>query len=138
MALDLSALVLLMLGLAVGAALGWMAARPALARLQSRLDQDHAVHTERLQAYQDAERTFRDAFQALSADALRSNNQEFLTLAETRLREARSEATADIDTRKKAIEDLLAPMAKTLEHMDHEMRDAERRRIEGGAALMQK
>src|SRR5262245_48279257 len=136
--LDFSVVALITLGLVIGAALGWLAARPALARLQSRLEQDRAVHTERLQAYQDAERTFRDAFQALSADALRSNNQAFLTLAETRLREARSEATADIDTRKKAIEDLLAPMAKTLEHMDHELRDAERRRIEGGAALMQK
>jgi DNA recombination protein RmuC len=135
---DQSVVVLLTLGLALGAALGWLAARPALARLQSRLEQDRAVHAERLKAYEDAERTFRDTFQALSADALKTNNQAFLALAETRLREARTEAVADIDTRKKAIEDLLAPMAKTLDHVDHELRDAERRRIEGGAVLLQK
>ena len=138
MPIDLSVVVLLTLGLALGAALGWLAARPALARLQSRLEQDRAVHAERLKVYEDAERTFRDTFQALSADALKTNNQAFLTLAESRLREARSEAAVDIDTRKKAIEDLLTPMAKTLEQVDHELRDAERRRIESGATLLQK
>jgi DNA recombination protein RmuC len=138
MPIDLSVVVLLTLGLAIGAALGWLAARPALARLQSRLELDRAVHAERLKVYEDAERTFRDTFQALSADALKTNNQAFLTLAEGRLREARSEAAVDIDTRKKAIEDLLTPMAKTLEHVDHELRDAERRRIESGATLLQK
>jgi DNA recombination protein RmuC len=138
MPIDLSVVVLLTLGLALGAALGWLAARPTLARLQSRLEQDRAVHAERLKVYEDAERTFRDTFQALSADALKTNNQAFLALAESRLREARSEAAVDIDTRKKAIEDLLTPMAKTLEHVDHELRDAERRRIESGATLLQK
>src|SRR5262245_1581837 len=142
MSLDTSVVLLLTLGLAVGALLGWLAARPAYARLQStlehKLEQERAVHAERLRAYQDAERTFRDTFQALSADALQTNNHAFLALAETRLREARTEAAADIDTRKKAIEDLLAPMAKTLEQVDHGLRDAERRRIEGGAALLQK
>jgi DNA recombination protein RmuC len=138
MPLNASVVLLLALGLAIGAALGWLAARPAYARLQSKLEQDRAVHAERLKAYQNAEHTFRETFQALSADALQTNNQAFLALAETRLREARTEAAADIDTRKKAIEDLLAPMAKTLEQVDYGIRDAERRRIEGGAMLLQK
>jgi DNA recombination protein RmuC len=138
MSLDASLVLLLTLGLATGAALGWLAARPSMARLQARLERDRAVHDERLKAYQDAERTFRDTFQALSADALQTNNQAFLALAETRLREARTEATADIDSRKKAIEDLLAPMARTLDQVDKGMRDAERRRIEGGTQLLEK
>jgi DNA recombination protein RmuC len=138
MPVDLSAVLLITLGLAVGALVGWLASRPALARLQSRLERDRAVHAERLKTYEDAERTFRDTFQALSADALQTNNQAFLALAETRLREARSEATTDIEARKNAIEALLAPMAKTLEHVDHELRDAERRRTESGAALLQR
>jgi DNA recombination protein RmuC len=126
------------LGVALGACVSWLATRPAAARLQSSLDRDRAVHVERLRAYQDAERTLRDAFQALSADALQTNNRAFLALAESRLREARTETTADIDARKKAIENLLAPMAKTLEQVDRELRDAERRRTESGSALLQK
>jgi DNA recombination protein RmuC len=136
--MSIDPLILLLAGLAVGALGGWMASRPARARLQSELDRDRAVHAERLKAYQDAETRLRDAFQALSADALKTNNQAFLDLAETRLREARTEATSDIDARKQAIEALLAPMAKTLDQVDREIKDSERRRAESGAQLMQK
>ena len=128
----------LTLGLALGAIVGWLATRPAQARLQSELEKDRAVCAERLKAYQEAEVRLRDTFQALSADALKTNNQAFLDLAETRLREARTEAASDIDSRKKAIEDLLAPMAKSLEQVDRDIKDAERRRVESGAQLMQR
>src|SRR5262249_43956084 len=112
--------------------------RTELARARTELEKDRAVHAERLKAYGDAEARLRDTFQALSADALKTNNQAFLDLAETRLREAQAEAAGDIDARKKAIEDLLAPMAKTLEHVDREIKDSERRRLENGAQLMQR
>jgi len=141
----LSILTTLVVGLAIGAAIGWLASRSAKAALErdlgsarTELEKDRAVHTERLKAYGDAEARLRDTFQALSADALKTNNQTFLDLAETRLREARSEAANDIDARRKAIEDLLAPMAKTLEHVDRDIKDAERRRVETGAQLMQR
>jgi DNA recombination protein RmuC len=107
-------------------------------RLEQALEKERAVHAERLRAYHDAETTLRDTFQALSADALKTNNEAFLALAETRLREARHEATTDSEARKKAIEDLLAPMAKTLEQVDRDIRDSERRRIETGATLIER
>ncbi|HZR26822.1 MAG TPA: DNA recombination protein RmuC [Vicinamibacterales bacterium] len=80
----------------------------------------------------------RDTFHALSAEALKNNNEQFLALAQTKLQQTKTEAAADIDARKKAIEDLLSPMHKTLEQMDREIKDAERRRIESGAQLIQK
>jgi DNA recombination protein RmuC len=139
MPIDLTAVAItLILGLAIGAAVGWLASRPALSRLQLALEKDRAIHTERLKAYGDAEAKLREAFQALSADALKTNNEAFLSLAETRLREARTEAAGDIDARKKAIEDLLAPMARTLADVDREIKDSERRRVENGAQLMQR
>jgi DNA recombination protein RmuC len=128
----------LAIGVVIGLIVGWFASGPAQARLRSELEKDRAVHAERLAAYQDAEAKLRDAFQALSADALKTNNEAFLSLAETRMREARTEAAGDIDARKKAIEDLLAPMANTLEQVDREIKDSERRRVESGAQLMQR
>ena len=127
----------LVVGVALGALGGWLAARPALARLQAELERDRAVHAERLRVYHEAEATFREAFQSLSAEALRTNNRAFLDLAETRLREARNEATTDIDARRKAIEDLLAPLQKTLDQVDREIKDSELRRVESGAQLLQ-
>ena len=125
-------------GLAIGTLVGWLAARPARARLQADLERDRAVHIERLKAYQDAESKLRDAFSALSGEALKRNNEQFLSLAQTKLQQARAEATADIDSRRKAIEDLLVPMAKTLEQVDRDIKESERRRIETGAALIEK
>jgi DNA recombination protein RmuC len=136
--LGITLIVGLAIGVAAGVAVGRLAARPAQTRLQTELEKERAVHGERLKAYHDAEAKLRETFQALSADALKTNNEAFLSLAETRLREARTEAAGDIDARKKAIEDLLAPMAKTLEHVDREIKDAERRRVETGAQLLQK
>src|SRR4051812_38109550 len=84
-------------GLATGVLIGWLAGRVAHVRLRSDLEKERAVHAERLKAYQEAEARLREAFQALSADALRTNNEAFLRLAETRLGQARTAATADID-----------------------------------------
>src|SRR5215467_1810507 len=130
--------VTLILGLAIGAMVGWLASRPGQAHLRTELEKDRAVHAERLKAYGEAEARLRDAFQALSADALKTNNQAFLALAETRLREARTEASTDIEARKQAIEALLAPMARTLDQVDRDLRESERRRMESGATLIEK
>lgn len=140
--MELPIIVTLAAGVAIGAILGWLAARPAAARVQSELDTERAVHAERVNAYQqahqEAEARLREAFQALSADALKTNNEAFLHLAETRLTQARTEAAADIDARKTAIEHLLEPMAKTLDQVDREIKESERRRLQSGAELIQK
>ena len=122
-----SALITLVVGLGIGVLIGW-----AVARTRT------AVLADRLRTYEASDVRLRDAFQALSAAALQTNNEAFLTLAETRLREARTEAVADIDARKKAIEHLLAPMAKTLDNVDREIKDAERRRADSSVQLVEK
>ena len=53
------------------------------------------------------------------------------------MRDARNEATSDIDARRKAIEDLLTPLQKTLDQVDREIKDSELRRVENGAKLLQ-
>ena len=120
-------LVLLVLGVAIG----WLAARPAFANMQARLDAMQGTEA----SLRDA---FRDSFRALSDEALKSNNQAFLDLAETRMREARTAAAKEIDERKIAIEHLLTPMAKTLADVDRELRDNERRRTQVDAQLLQR
>ena len=68
----------------------------------------------------DAEGKLRDALQALSADALKTNNEAFLSLAETRLREAlqdRSlggpELKGDQDAPYSAIMEMMDALRKT-------------------------
>jgi DNA recombination protein RmuC len=136
--LDFSILIALVVGLSLGAAVGWLAARPAQTHLQSTLERDRAVHAERLKACQEAEGRLRETFQALSSEALHANNQAFLQLAETRFQQTRTEATADLDARARAIEGLLAPMKTTLEQVDREIKESELRRTRSGAELVEK
>jgi DNA recombination protein RmuC len=101
---------------AVGVLLGWRVARSAGGDVETKL---------------------KDTFQSLSVEALQANSRLFLDLAETRLGQARAEAGSDIEARKKAIEDLLSPLKQTLQDVDREIRDSERRRIQSGTALLQ-
>src|SRR2546427_18308 len=127
MSIDTTALIaLLTIGLSIGVFVGWLAGRPAIARLQAAVERDRLLSAERLKAHEQANAKLRETFQALSAEALATNNQAFLTLAESRLREARTEATADLESRKQAVEQLLAPLAKTLEQVDREIKESER------------
>jgi DNA recombination protein RmuC len=128
----------ILIGLGIGALVGWLAARPALARLQGAIDRDRAVHAERIAAFEQAQARLTETFQSLSASALQSNNRAFLDLAESRFREARAETASDIDARKKAIDDLLAPVQRTLTEVDKEIKESERRRIESGSQLLER
>lgn len=149
-------LIVLTIGLAIGLLAGFFLSRQSSARLRKQLDDvrrekereierirheqetDRAIHAERLKAYHDAESRFRDAFSTLSTEALKSNTEQFLSLAETKLQQVRTETNADIEARRKSIEDLLSPMARTLEHVDREIKESEKRRIASGATLIEK
>jgi DNA recombination protein RmuC len=128
----------LVIGVALGVLVGWLAARPTVARLGAELEKERAVQQERLKTYESADARFRETFRSLSAEALRESSEQFLALAELRFRETRTETAADVEARKKAIEDLLAPMQATLERVDSEIKDAERRRVHDGATLLQR
>jgi DNA recombination protein RmuC len=138
LSLTLIGLLLGACGVALGALLGWLAAKPTQARLQTELDKDRAAHADRLKTYEAAEGALREAFRSLSHQALESNNRSFLALAETRLSHARTEAATDLDARKQAIEQLLAPLQKTLSDVDREIKDSERHRVESTAQLLQR
>ena len=52
----------------------------------------------------------REAFAALSADALKRNTESFLQLARTSLGEFQRAATTDLDGRHKALEAIVQPL----------------------------
>lgn len=58
------------------------------------------------------------AFQALASESLRHSNEEFLRLAQTAFTAQRTEATAELEKRRLAVDQLIAPVAKALEKTD--------------------
>jgi DNA recombination protein RmuC len=75
-----------------------------------------------------AELTFAQTFKSLAADALKSNNESFLTLAGERLDSVHKQAAADLDARRLAIENVVAPAKASLVKLDEELRRMEENR----------
>ena len=105
------------------------------ARLEAELDAERRGTSEKLALLKDAETKLRDTFAALSADALRQNNQSFLDLAKTSLSEFQQTARLDLEGRQKAIEDLVQPLKESLTKVDLKLGEVEKSRVGTHSAL---
>ncbi|MDT7707446.1 MAG: recombination protein RmuC, partial [Pseudonocardiales bacterium] len=102
-----------------------------------RSEREAGAQREELLTRRDAE--LKQAFQALSADALAQNNAQFVALAEGRLKEAtaalHAKADGDAAARATAIGKLLDPMASTLQRVEGQLRTVEMERESAYAGL---
>ena len=83
---------------------------------------------EKLRLIEEAKGNLSDAFQALSAEALRQNNQSFLDLAKTALEKFQDGARGDLDKRQHAIGEMVRPVRESLEKVDLKINELERAR----------
>jgi DNA recombination protein RmuC len=71
-----------------------------------------------------------DRFRALSAGALKSNNEQFLALAKQTLGTYQSEARGELEKREKAVAQLVAPIAEQLGKVDTRLERLDRDRLQ--------
>ncbi len=69
-----------------------------------------------------------DTFGALSAEALKSNNQAFLALAKSTFETIQTQAKGDIESRQKAIDGLVVPLKDALERYEKQILEMEKSR----------
>ncbi len=105
------------------------------ARLEAELAAERRSASDKLTLLKNAEEKLREAFAALSSDALRQNNQSFLDLAKTSLAEFQNTARMDLDGRQKAIEDLVQPLKESLTKVDGKLQEVEKNRVGTASAL---
>jgi DNA recombination protein RmuC len=131
----------LAIGILLGLACGWLAGRTrnlrAVAALERDLEHERSRGAEKLALLDEAEKRLRDTFQALSAEALRSNNQTFLEVAKTALGEYQRAASDDLTARQQAIDALVKPISTSLEKVDAVIQEVEKERSAQDAALRQ-
>jgi DNA recombination protein RmuC len=101
------------------------------ARLESALDSERKTSTEKIELLTKSGVDLQNAFKALAADALKSNNSSFLQIAQETLKRFQSEAKGDLDARQKAVADLVAPVRESLSKVDAQIQQMEIAR--GGA-----
>lgn len=92
--------------------------RVRIAQLETELGNERAALAEKLKLLEDARAQSADAFRALSADALKSNNQAFLDLARESLAKFQEGARGDLDARNQAVATLVKPLAETLAKLE--------------------
>jgi DNA recombination protein RmuC len=116
-------------GLVIGILAAWLAvglrARETQARLEAELAGERRIGAERVAMLEAGESRLREAFEALSRQALDLNNQSFLELARTKLGEFQQGARGDLDARQLAIGELLRPVRDSLERLDGSLRRVE-------------
>ena len=145
---------LLIVGLVVGAALGWFIAqsrgaavterarlaatenetiRSQLAQLsalntqlEASLAAERAASTEKIAALTNAHERLVAEFKALSADALRSNNQSFLELARETFGKLHQQSSDELGKRQQAIDSLVKPLKESLEKVDAKIGEIEK------------
>lgn len=67
----------------------------------------------------------KDAFNALSAEALKHNNSTFVALAKSTLETQITDAKGDLEKRQQAIDAMVKPLSETLHRFDENMRKLE-------------
>lgn len=99
-----------------------------IAGLEGRLMAEERIAEERQAAFADARDQLAERFSALSGEALRKNNEQFLQLARERLQQQQAQATADLSQREKAVEALVKPIGEALKRTEEQIRLVERDR----------
>ncbi|HEY2116886.1 MAG TPA: DNA recombination protein RmuC [Candidatus Angelobacter sp.] len=97
----------------------------AKVKLETTIALERKANDEKLAILNQMTEELRESFQALSAEALKSNNQAFLHLAQSTLEKFQSEAKGDLELRQQAVENLVAPIGESLKKVDEQIRQME-------------
>ena len=159
--MDGTAIVFLGAGLLIGLAIGFLLAHARastdIATLsatlgETRTNADRQLEAERINAERQleaAERSaeqqlqlasitqdkMREAFAALSSDALHKNSTAFIERADELIKRVTAETSGDLQKRQQAIELLVNPLKETLTNVEKQMKDVEKERTDSYAAL---
>jgi DNA recombination protein RmuC len=146
----------ILVGVLIGAALGWFIAQSRAAavteraklqatdleslrlrlaeietqksKIENELAGERASAAEKIAALTDAHERVTREFKALSADALRSNNQSFLELARETFGKLHQQSADELGKRQQAIDSMVKPLKESLEKVDAKIGEIEKAR----------
>lgn len=109
--------------------------RARISELTTLLEEEQKAATEKLRLVQEAQVELSNAFKALSAEALKNNNESFLDLAKSTLQRFQETAKGDLEMKRKAVQDLVSPIQESLTKIDKNLKEMENRRTEAYVSL---
>ncbi|HEU5220229.1 MAG TPA: DNA recombination protein RmuC, partial [Gemmatimonadales bacterium] len=129
----------LVIGLIVGAVMGFLMARNREAAKAVDLAARASAADERARAAEQraalVDGQLAERFQVLSAQALDASARRFLEMAEGRLSAANAKAAGELENRRAAVEGLVGPLKETLTRVEAQLRESDAQRAASHAAL---
>jgi len=101
------------------------------------MEEERKAASEKQAILEDLQAKLHDTFKALSADALKHNNQSFVELAKSHLATFQEAAKGDLELRQKSIEGLVKPIKDSLTQVDARIQDMEKSRQNAYVELCQ-
>jgi DNA recombination protein RmuC len=101
------------------------------------LDKERTAFNEKLEYMGNIHQQFSNQFKALSADALKMNNQSFLSLAKESLEKFQQQAQMDLTHRQKSIHEIIQPLQSSLKDVDTKIQELEKNRVGAYEGLKQ-
>ena len=95
---------------------------------ETKLREAQANLEEQKKLLEEARKTLTETFQALSAEALKSNNQAFIALARSQFETLQAQAKGDLETRQEAIDALVQPLKEALTRYERQIQEMEQTR----------
>ena len=126
---EIQILIALVVGIGLGVFIGWLLGSrkqtSALATAQANQAAAERILNEQKSLQEKASENLREAFKALSADALKQSAPEFLRLAEQTFGKFQETAKGDLAQRQEAIKGLVEPLRQKLDDYQKRLQQAE-------------
>jgi DNA recombination protein RmuC len=106
-----------------------------LALMRGELEQQRERFQEREELLKKSGEELQNAFKALSAEALKSNREDFLALAQRELEKKQIEAKGELEKREQAVKSLVDPINKNLDEVRKQIQEVEKERKETAGGL---
>src|SRR5438270_8112331 len=107
------------------------------AGFEAALQTERRAAEEKAKSIAEVNARLQEAFKSPSVDALRTNRDEFLRVAQLSMEKFQGAARGDLDQRQKAIADLVTPVRESLDKVDGKVQELEKSRAGAYAALWQ-
>ena len=106
-------------------------------QLSMQLHLEKERYLEKIETIEESRKQLENSFTVLSQQALKLNNENFLTLAKEKLSQFQIQAEANLDKKEKSIETLLQPIQSALKNTEAQIQTIEKERKESFGSLSQ-
>lgn len=100
-----------------------------LKEISLRLESERTSFEEKIAYLENVQQKFSDHFKAVSAEALKMNNESFLSLAKQSLEKFHATAQTDLKQRQTSIHEMIQPLQTSLKDVDSKIQQLEKNRV---------